>query len=500
MVAPRRTGKSCVFYRFALTLAAISSVVGSSRDTSVRPGDFLALGSASVGATLKSVLAIGLVALMLLGVAIWNGFPVVFYDTGAYLVEGLQGAFLVERSPVYSLFLAVTGSAWSLWPVVILQSLLTATMLWEVARIEVPRLTPLVFCCIGAALTLLTGIAWYTGQVEPDCMTALLVLGAYLLLFRPGQLGLVRTRAVIAITGLAVACHPSHLGLIGGLILCAWVWQIFIRINPLHLTDLPKVRLLPAVSALLLALSLIVASNFALARSIFISRSGSVFLFARLMQDGIVKRLLDDRCTGPETPYRLCAYKNHLATSANSWLWGNNPGFKALGGFPGSQQEDSRIILDSVARYPFMQVRIAFYDSVLQFFMFRTGDGIESQQRILRPEISSMMPRQLHAYLQARQQHNAIRFRDLNMLHVTVGMLSLLGVLLLLNHAVIRRRWDEAMLPGLVMVALVGNAIICATFSNPHDRYQSRLIWVPGLVLLLALARDPRSLQPAEDG
>jgi hypothetical protein len=481
-----------------LVLAAISLVVGSSRDTSVRPGDFWALDSASAGAALKSVLAIGLVALMLLGVALWNGFPLVYYDTGAYLVEGLQGAFLVERSPVYSLFLAATGSAWSLWPVVILQSLLTVCLLWEVARIEVPGLTPLGFCGIGAGLTLLTGVAWYAGQVEPDCMTALLVLGAYLLLFRRGQLGVARTRVVIAITSLAIACHPSHLGLMGGLILCAWGWQIFTRINPLNLTDLPKVRLLPALWALLLALSLIVAGNFALARGIFISRSGPVFLFARLMQDGIVKRLLDDRCTGPETPYKLCVYKNHLAPTANGWLWGNNPGFRAQGGFPGSHQEDSRIILDSLERYPFMQVRAAIYDSVLQFFMFRTGDGIESQQWVLRPEIRSLMPRQLHAYLQARQQHNAIRFRDLNMLHVTVGMLSLLGVLLLINHAVIRRRWDEAVLPGLVMLALVGNAIICATFSNPHDRYQSRLIWVPNLILLLALARDPRALQPAE--
>ena len=246
-------------------------------------------------------------------------------------------------------------------------------------------------------------------------------------------------------------------------------------------------------------MSLIVASNFALARSIFISRSGPVFLFARLMQDGIVKRLLDERCTGPDTPYKLCAYKDRLATSANGWLWGNNPAFKAQGGFVGSQQEDGRIIIDSLERYPFLQVRAAIYDSVLQFFMFRTGDGIESQEWILKPEISSMMPRQLPAYLEARQQHNSIRFRDLNMLHVTVGMLSLLGVLLLINHAVIRRRWDEAVLPGLVMLALVGNAIICATFSNPHDRYQSRLIWVPGQVLLLALARDPRSLQPVED-
>ena len=51
-----------------------------------------------------------------------TAFPLIFYDTGAYLVEGLRARFLVERSPVYSLLLFLTGGAFSLWPVVILQA------------------------------------------------------------------------------------------------------------------------------------------------------------------------------------------------------------------------------------------------------------------------------------------------------------------------------------------------------------------------------------------
>src|SRR4051812_14521548 len=75
-----------------------------------------------------------------LGVAFWNGFPLMFYDTGGYLDEGLSGAFLVERSPVYSFLLRFSMGGFSLWPVVILQSLMTATMIALVARIEAPRL------------------------------------------------------------------------------------------------------------------------------------------------------------------------------------------------------------------------------------------------------------------------------------------------------------------------------------------------------------------------
>jgi len=84
---------------------------------------------------------VALLAVLFLGVAFWNGFPLMFYDTGAYLAEGLSGAFLVERSPVYSFLLRFTLGGFSLWPVVILQSLMTAIMIVLVARIEAPRLT-----------------------------------------------------------------------------------------------------------------------------------------------------------------------------------------------------------------------------------------------------------------------------------------------------------------------------------------------------------------------
>jgi hypothetical protein len=63
----------------------------------------------------------------------------------------------------------------------------------------------------------------------------------------------------------------------------------------------------------------------------------------------------------------------------------------------------------------------------------------------------------------------------------------------------IRRRWNEAALPGLVLTALIGNAIICGTFSNPHDRYQSRVIWLPALVLILARMTNPGVLRPLEE-
>jgi hypothetical protein len=434
-------------------------------------------------------LGVGVLTVLFLAIALWNGFPLVFYDTGGYLAEGLQGAFLAERSPVYSLLLLVTGGAFSLWPVVILQAALTAWLVTETARIEVPGLSLSGLIVIGLILMLATGIGWYTGQVEPDCMTAILVLGAYLLLFRTTFLGRRRVLLIGIATGLAVACHPSHLGLMAGLLLVA----LALYWGRWH----PDLRAGPAAGAFLLALTLIFASNYVLTRQIFLTRSASTFVFARLMQDGIVKRLLDETC--PQSGYKLCAYKSHLKTRADAWLWASDSLFRARGGFHGDHTEEERIIADSIRRYPLMQMEAAVRDSVRQFFTFKTGDGIESQEWVLKPDFQKMVPGQLPEYLAAHQQRGKLRFAALNMVHVTVGMMSLLGLLLLLQRTLIRGHRDAAVLPGLVLTALIGNAIICGTFSNPHDRYQSRLIWLPGLVLILARMKNPNVLQPVED-
>ena len=78
---------------------------------------------------------------ILLSVAIWNGFPIIFYDTGAYMLQGLGHVFIAERSPVYSLFLEVAGGRESLWLVAIAQCLMTAFVITEFARALRPSLS-----------------------------------------------------------------------------------------------------------------------------------------------------------------------------------------------------------------------------------------------------------------------------------------------------------------------------------------------------------------------
>ncbi len=436
-------------------------------------------------APLIECIAIFALCPILLSVALWNGFPITFYDTGAYLAQGLRNAFMVERSGAYSFFLRFSGAAVSLWLVTGLQSLMTAFVITETARMEAPRLPLWALLAIGLGLAAGTGLPWYTGQIEPDCMTAIAVLATYLVGFHAPALGWLRCAFLVGVGAVATAAHTSHLGLTAGLAIFVLLVRLAIVVS--HRRSIqPKPK--PALIFLifLLGLGMVFASNFALTQGFFVSRAGSVFVFGRLLQDGIVKRLLDDTC--PQSGYALCAYRNKLPATADIWLWGAGSPFHELNGFEGTRDESARIIADSLRRYPWMHAGTALKATALQLVTFKTGDQIEPQQWILYPDIELLLPDQLSAYMNARQQKAPISFAAINLIHRAVALLSLCGLLFLVGKGMVQRRWNAIALPAFILVALLGNAMICGVLSNPHDRYQSRLIWLPAFALALKVS------------
>jgi len=435
--------------------------------------------------------AIVLLCPLLLAAAIWNGFPLIFYDTGAYMLQSFGDKFVPERSPVFSIFILMSGGGISLWLVALLQTAMASFVMVQTARAVAPRMTLPILLLIGAALTVLTGLPWYAGQIEPDIFTPLVVLCLYLLAFHAKMLGWWRAGLLTFIAALAIAVHPSHLGLAAGLTIILITYRI---VALLRGKQWPRARLLLPVYSLCLGLTLIFSANYLYTRHIFVSRSGSVFMFARMLQDGVVQRLLNETC--PTSNYELCRYKKVLPHRADKWLWGPGTLFVKLHRFIGTEKESAHIVHDALVRYPFWNLELAARDVLQQLTLFHTGDQIEPQQWILFTDFHKFIPDQMPAYSVARQQKGRIDFGAINYVHVPLGGIILLwlagGFVLSLR----RRDLKAAPLLGLVLIAMLGNAIICGVFSNPHARYQSRLIWVPAFALaLLTVDRRSAALQ-----
>jgi hypothetical protein len=233
----------------------------------------------------------------------------------------------------------------------------------------------------------------------------------------------------------------------------------------------------------------IIAANYHLTKQVFINRAGSVFVFASMLQDGLVDRLLDDTC--PQSGYKLCAYKGRLPKTAERWLWFPGSPFVKLGHFKGTAVESAHIARDIVFRYPGGFTKAALRDTADQLMTFRTGDQIEPQEWAIHRGLDTYIPRQMNTYMQARQQQGRIRFHYVNDVHWPVAMLGQIGLLAALVMMIRQRRWNSAIFLGFIAMALLGNALICGTLSNPHDRYQSRLVWLPVFALAL-LGTDGR--------
>jgi len=447
---------------------------------------------------LAEVAAVALLCPLFLAAAWWNGFPFVFFDTGAYVLEGLAHFFVPERAAVYSLFLYYAGAKTSLWTVAAAQCLIVAFVLTEFARAVAPRTGLWKLLGIGVLLLFFTSLPWFAADIEPDSLTAALAMAIYLLAFHARAMGWLRGALLLAVAAFATAVHPSHLGLSAGLaITLAALWLVAVIWPRL---GLPRPNaLLPAFS-FALGLALVLAANYSLTHKIFVSRSGPVFLFARLVGEGIAKQTLDEIC--PTRPLKLCAVKDKLPPTADDWLWGPESPFNDLGRFKGTERESAIVVGESWRRHPLASFGLGLWPALDQFFMVRTGDGIAPQQWVLDPEFRHFMPKQFAAYSAARQQRGLVRFEAVNVVHVTIAFLSLFWLGLILWRAASRKRRHEATLPAYVFLALIGNALVCGIFSGPHDRYQSRLIWLAVAVLLL-LARPPRAfglLRPVESG
>jgi hypothetical protein len=440
------------------------------------------------------LLGIALLCPILLLAAFGNGFPIIFYDTGAYVLQGFDHVFIAERSPVYSLFLKYAGGPQSLWYVAIVQCAIVAFAMTEFARAIKPKLSLWAFLAIGFVLTLATGLPWYAAQIEPDCFTAVTPLALYLLAFHARDLGLVRGGLMVLCAGFSAATHTTHLGLAVGLLmmlvvvrLAALVWRSFPR---------PSV-LLPGL-ACAVAFAILFAGNYAFTRQVFVSRAGSVFLAARMMQDGLIKPVLDTDC--PWAGYRMCSFKDRLPPRADAWLWEEKISpFSHMGGFRKWGPESSELIAASLTRYPLANIAWAGADTTLQFFAFATGDGIVPQEWVLDPEFRRTIPAQMTDYNHAYQQRGYLWFLPLNLVHVPVALAAVAMLFWLAWRSLRDRRWNDASLPVFVLIALLGNAFLCGVFSGPHFRYQSRMMWWPALTVALLCFESIPALRRREE-
>ena len=379
----------------------------------------------------------------------------------------------------------------SLWGTVIVQAALTVWMLHLTARTLGVEDTPCRLVLTVVALTLLTGLPWYTAQIMPDILEPLMVLALHLLAFCRPALNRGEKGGLVAVVALAVACHMAHLGLALGLLTVIaagrWLMKPGQGGGVMISVSLPAAAIAGGVAALL-------TLNAVLAGHLGFTPGGESFIFGRLVQDGIAKRFLDEHCA--EESYRLCAYRDRLPHTADDWIWGKDSPFMAIGGWENGGPEMARITRAALIAYPLANLGSALASTWEQGTRVRVGVGLTEWHGHTIAMMKERLPGHNSAYQASRQQRHELDFAALNLIQVPVAFGAL--VLTALGAAVLGRRRQQtelALFGGFITVALLGNAFICGALSNPNDRYQNRLIWLAVFCLILMIRNRGSSSQ-----
>jgi hypothetical protein len=427
---------------------------------------------------------------ILLWPSLWNGYPLLYHDTEDYVNMSFTFDVVIWRTMPYAVLVGVGRLAGTLWAVVALQAAMTVWLLHEATAAFVPRRRAPALIGAATVLSLATGLPWITSTLMPDTLTGLVPLGIATLAFGT-QLPRWRRMALLLPVVIAIACHLSHLALAIGLLLALLALRLA--------TQFRKRAMRPALGLVICAVAigaaLIPAIHKLATGQAFYTRGGRVLQLALFVQNGIAKRYLDQVCPN-DAPHRLCAHRDKLPATADSFLWAPwaSPFWK-LGGWTGMRDEARKIVLGAVHTYPGAVALAAWNNAVRQFGEIRLGDGLGPKRHPgwggeYHDTGKARYPQEFAAYIGARQQQGkGIDFAAINNLQVPIAWAGLVLLALLQLETVRRRDVAGTGLALVALLAILGNAILCGAISNPHDRYQNRIIWLALGVDLLLLAR-----------
>lgn len=418
------------------------------------------------------------VAVMVLPAA-WNGYPLLQYDTGGYLARWYEGYLVPSRSTTFGLYLHL-GEGSHFWLNVVAQSLLTAWMLrLTLRRLGLPRASQL--AAVVALLLATTALPFLSSLLLTDIFAGLSVLAVYLLAFHDRELTRFERWALFAVSAFAGASHSATLAVLLGLCAAGFIALPFLRAR-ISLSGLTR-----ASASLVAAAAMLLTANYALSKQWAWTPGGYGIAFGRMLQDGIVKRYLDDHC--PTAAYKLCPWRAELPPTADDFLWGNSM-FNKLGRFTGLGEEMRAITLGALRAYPAMQAETALRATAQQLVMVKTGEGTHNLLWHTYGIMERFIPGEVPAMRAARQQRGVFDFSVANAIHVPAAYASLAALLAALGFAIWQRHIGQfTLFAATVALAYLGNAFVCGVMSGPHDRYGARIAWIVTFAVLIALVK-----------
>jgi len=422
-------------------------------------------------------------AVLFLWPALWNRYPIVFADTGTYLSQAMHHYLGWDRPAFYSIFILPLHLGITTWPVIVVQACVTVLVLHLVMRAF--ELSARWLFALTAFLSVATWLPWTVSELMPDLFTPLLILLLSLLVFSASRFRSWQRGAITALAAFMIATQQSSVPLALALLFIVIPAQYFARHawtgKPIAWPN----RLAPMLAPGLAIVALVLVNSVGFGR-VSLSPFGNVFLLARVIYDGPGMTVLRADC--PERGWRLCPYLDRFPATADEFLWSKSGPVMLAGGHKAISADADAIIRTAMRAEPGRLAIATWNNTIEQLTRFDSGDGLESWNTAAGSWIDQDFPkRERIAYHAARQQLGSLAVPPvLTLPHQVTALAGIVAALVLLPIAW-HRRHVAAWFLLAALLAQPLSAAITGGLSSPHDRYQSRIVWLPACIAFLTV-------------
>ncbi len=444
----------------------------------------------------RDFIVLALASSPLLWVAIVNGFPLVFSDTGGYLRIGTELYFPLDRPATYGLAIAPLHWLGGPWAVVAAQALFTSFLIRQTLSVALAStVSPLQLFAVTSVLSI-TSLPWFAGQIMPDLFTGLLPLAMFVLVWGAKSM---KPRKRILWAGIVAGLIGFHLT---HLVIAAGTWFILVLVGAalgfLRQNFAGSVFALASIVVAVLGMS---SLNLVGAGSFRPSLMSGTFMFARLLDGGVAQPVLVEACARERL---LICVTAPLATRpgvdlpGQAYLWDSASPRHGLREVDAKRfaDEESLIVRRSLASRPGEVVNLALSGWGRQLLTAKSGDGMDpygNEMQISR-QIRLHFARSAPAWTASRQQHGELRSFAYPPA-LAVAAMALAAIIILLPQ--LRKPTIIALSAGLIGTVLI-NAAVCGILSGVFDRYQSRVIWLLTFAAVVAALAWTQSGRPPE--
>jgi hypothetical protein len=423
--------------------------------------------------------------------AVYNRYPLLYPDSMSYLGNGplvARALFLHKfsadhggRSLIYAL--GILPLHWNLnpWPIVALNALLTAYVIWLAVRSVLPRHTVACYLALILLLSLFTDLGWFVAWIMPDVLGPALYLSIYLLVFAPESLSLSERLIVVVIAWWSVASHVTHLMLAAGMCVLLALPLLFRR-QWTH----KRLRAVGVVAMIVFAATAVhMALHWYLYGQPSLNGKRPPFLMARVIADGPGKWYLQQHCG--DLHLAVCSHVHELPDSVDDFLWGVH-GIWLSSSLEQQERlrgEEMAIVLSTLRAYPRKELIISADHFWEQLHTFGLSD-YDPNPWILQM-IDKVLPGARARYLQSRQAQETLHEEFFTTVQDETLMASLVVIAI---WTVFVRPWSRRVigLTVVIMFVVIANAAVTGILAKVEDRYQARVIWlVPLLAGVLVL-------------